>query len=199
MLKRSMHRFVVFAAAVAVACSAPEPPAERPAPAAAPAAAPVDPVRRGDYLVRILACNECHTPWSPGPNGRSMPDMSRMLSGHPSDLVMPPPPELPDGPWVWLGSGSNTAFAGPWGVSYATNLTPHEHSGMGIWTEEMFIRAMRDGRHMGSSRRILPPMPWGAYSRMSEQDLRAIFAYLRTLPPIDNLVPDPVIAEAPGP
>jgi hypothetical protein len=121
--------------------------------------------------------------------------MSRMLLGHPEGLEMPPPPELPEGPWVWVGAGTNTAYAGPWGISYATNLTPDEISGMGIWTEEMFIRAMRTGRHMGQSLTILPPMPWPSYSQLTNEDLKPIYAYLRSIPPIENHVPDAVLAE----
>jgi hypothetical protein len=154
------------------------------------------PVERGRYLVSILGCNDCHTPWMMGPQGPE-PDMTRMLSGHPESLVMPPPPAL-DGPWAWVGSGTNTAFAGPWGTSYGFNLTPDENTGLGIWTEEMFVKALRTGRHMGQSRPILPPMPWPAYGQMNDQDLAAVYAYLRSIPAIKNRVPDPFILEPPG-
>lgn len=150
-------------------------------------------VARGEHLVNVLACNDCHTPWVLGPNGPE-PDMRLMLSGHPAVLVMPEPPALPEGPWGWVGSHSNTAFAGPWGVSYAANLTPHETTGMGIWTEEMFVKAIRTGRHMGQSRPILPPMPWAAYAHLTDEDLKAVYAYLRTIPEVENLVPDSVPA-----
>jgi hypothetical protein len=125
------------------------------------------------------------------------PDMTRMLSGHPEGLKMPPPPKL-DGPWMWAGAATNTAFAGPWGISYAPNLTPEETTGMKIWTEEMFVRAMRTGKHMGTSRPILPPMPWPGIAKMTDDDLKAVYAYLRSIPEIRNHVPDPVEAgEAP--
>lgn len=146
-------------------------------------------IELGEHLVTILSCNDCHTPFKVGPSGPE-PDMSRMLSGHPQDLPMPAPPRLGDGPWVWVGSGTNTAFAGPWGISYGINLTPHETSGLGIWTEQMFVDAIRTGRHMGQSRQIQPPMPWPYLSRMTDRELRSIYAYLRTIPPVDNLVPD---------
>jgi hypothetical protein len=112
---------------------------------------------------------------------------------------MPPPPKLPDGPWLWIGASTNTAFAGPWGVSYAANLTPDEGTGLGIWTEEMFVKAIRTGRHFGTARPILPPMPWQVYRNLVDTDLKAVFAYLRTLPPIKNLVPDAVVAPPPPP
>jgi hypothetical protein len=163
-------------------------------PAAASAA-----VARGKYLVTIGGCNDCHTPFEMGPRGPE-PDMSRMLSGHPEGLVMPEPPRLPAGStWVWVGAGTNTAFAGPWGISYAFNLTPDQNTGIGIWTEEMFVKAMRTGRHMGQSRPILPPMPWPNVAQMTDQDLEAVFAFLRSLPPIKNRVPDAVVAEPPPP
>jgi mono/diheme cytochrome c family protein len=154
-----------------------------------------DPVERGRYLVTVAACNDCHTPLVMGPEGPH-PDMARMLAGHPQQLVMPPPPALPaDGPWVWIGAGTNTAFAGPWGVSYATNLTPDENTGLGAWTEEIFVNAIRTGKHWGQSRPILPPMPWPTYSKMTDEDLRAVWAYLRTIPKVSNAVPDAVLAE----
>jgi mono/diheme cytochrome c family protein len=152
------------------------------------ASQPEDLVKRGEYLVTIGGCHDCHTPFKMTERGPE-PDMELMLSGHPEKLVMPPPPE-PVGPWIWSGAATNTAFAGPWGVSYAINLTPDEITGMGIWTEEMFINAMRTGKHFGTSRPIMPPMPWQNLSRATDEDLRAIYAYLRSIKPITNRVPE---------
>ena len=146
--------------------------------------------RRGEYLVTVVGCNDCHTPFKLNAEGTLEPDMTRMLSGHPETLPMPPAPELPPGPWMWTGAGTLTAFAGPWGVTYATNLTPDENTGLGIWTEDMFLRALKTGRHMGTSRPIQPPMPWHWLSKMTDDDLKAMYAYLRTIPPIVNHVPD---------
>ena len=146
-------------------------------------------VERGKYIVMITGCHDCHTPLKIGPKGPE-PDMLRMLSGHPEKLTMPAPPELPDGPWLWIGAATNTAFAGPWGITFATNLTPDENTGLGIWTEEMFVKALKTGKHMGQSRQIMPPMPWPAYSHMSDEDLKAVYAYLRTIPSVKNRVPD---------
>lgn len=150
----------------------------------------VDAVERGRYLVTVAGCNDCHTPFKAGPNGPE-PDMARMLAGHPQELRMPPAP-AGQGAWIWSGAATNTAFAGPWGVSYATNLTPEPNTGLGIWTEELFIRALRTGRHWGQARPILPPMPWQNYSRMTDEDLKAMYAYLRTIPPVVNSVPESV-------
>lgn len=153
-------------------------------------------IKRGEYIVRTSGCHDCHTPFKMGPHGPE-PDMTRALSGHPQDLVMPAPPKLGDGPWVWAGSATNTAYAGPWGVSYAMNLTPDRVTGIGIWDEAMFIRTIRTGRHWGVSRPILPPMPWQVYRNMTDEDLGAIYAYLRTVKPIRNQIPDAVIATPP--
>jgi mono/diheme cytochrome c family protein len=152
------------------------------------AAAP-SPVERGKYLVTTMGCNDCHTPWKLGEKGPE-PDMSRMLSGHPQGEKLPPPVVQP--PWGVVGSLDMTAWAGPWGISYTQNLTPDEETGTGAWTEQNFIQALRTGKHLGSGRDILPPMPWMWYGKMSDEDLKAIFAYLRTIPPIKNQVPDPV-------
>jgi mono/diheme cytochrome c family protein len=144
---------------------------------------------RGEYLVNILGCNDCHTPMAMGPEGPA-PDMTRMLSGHPEDLKVELPDPMPAMPWAMVGSATNTAFAGPWGISFAMNLTPDEVTGMGIWTEEMFTKSLREGRHMGISRPVMPPMPWPAYGQMKDEDLGAVFAYLKSIPPIRNRVPD---------
>lgn len=145
-------------------------------------------IERGRYVVTIGGCNDCHTPLEMGPNGPA-PDMSRMLSGHPESLEMPEPPALGDGPWNWAGAATLTAFAGPWGVSYATNLTPDD-TGLGIMSEELFVQAMRTGKHFGQGRPIMPPMPWQNLAQMTDEDLRSIYAYLKTIPPIRNVVPE---------
>ena len=161
---------------------------------AAPAAAPVSvsPAERGQYLVEISGCHDCHTPMIMTAEGPKR-DMSRMLSGHPASLVLPPPPKLPaDSPWNIAITGTLTSFAGPWGITYAPNLTPHPTTGIGadIWTEEIFIKAIRTGKHFGTSRPIMPPMPWEGFAKMTDDDLKAVYAYLKTIPPIDNQVPD---------
>ncbi len=151
-------------------------------------AKPSKAVARGEYLVRITGCNDCHTPFAMGPQGPA-PDMSRMLSGHPETMKLPPPPAA-QGPWIAASSATNTAWAGPWGVSYAINLTPDE-TGMGTWTEKMFIDAMRTGKHMGRGRPILPPMPWGNVAAMTDEDLKSVYAYLKSIPAIKNATPEP--------
>lgn len=148
-------------------------------------------IERGAYLVRIMGCNDCHTPFKMGPRGPE-PDMSRALTGHPSDLVMPPLPSLPQGPWGWVAAATNTAFAGPWGVSFTANLTPDPETGLGKWTEEMFIATMKTGRHQGKGRPVLPPMPVNMLAALSDQDIRALFAYLQSLTPVRNRVPAPI-------
>ena len=146
-------------------------------------------VKRGEYLVRYGGCNDCHTPLKLGPNGPE-PDMSRQLAGHPEDTKLPPP-DLKPGPWFAATAGM-TAWTGPWGISYAANLTPEINTGMGIWTEDMFLKAMRTGKHMGAGREILPPMPWQSLGSLTDDDLKAVFAYLKSIPAIKNRVPDPL-------
>jgi mono/diheme cytochrome c family protein len=145
-------------------------------------------VKRGKHLVDTHDCNACHTPFKMGPNGPE-PDMSLMLSGHPEKLVMPPVPKL-DAPWVWAAAGTNTAFGGPWGVSYAINLTSDAETGIGKWRESEFVQAIKTGKHLGVGRPIMPPMPWPAYRNLSDADLKAMFAFLKTVPPIKNRAPD---------
>jgi mono/diheme cytochrome c family protein len=148
-------------------------------------------VQRGEYLVSVLACNDCHTPLMMGKNG-PVPDMSRMLSGHPEALKMPPAPQLPPGPWVVTSAITNTAWAGPWGVSFTANLTPDEVTGLGLWSLQSFTNTLRSGKHLGQGRAIMPPMPVAAYKHLTDEDLAAIFSYLKTVPAIRNRVPDPL-------
>jgi hypothetical protein len=91
-----------------------------------------------------------------------------------------------------LTNGDMTAWAGPWGVSFAYNLTPDMQTGIGGWTEEMFIQTLRSGKFMGMSRGILPPMPWQNMAQMPDEDLKAIFAYLKSIKPIHNVIPQPL-------
>ena len=147
-------------------------------------------VARGQYLVEFGTCNDCHTPHKMGPHGPE-PDLTRFLSGHPETAKLPPPPALSAGPWVAVTVG-DTAWSGPWGISYSANLTPDRDTGLGIWSEEMFVQTMRTGKHMSAGREILPPMPWQGLSRLTDEDLKAIYAYLRAIPPIRNQVPNPV-------
>lgn len=164
----------VFVAGSAAAADAPPSPAK---------------VARGKYLVATSACMDCHTPFKMGANGPE-PDMSRMLSGHPENLQMPPAPQLQE-PWLMAGAGTNTAWSGPWGVSYTANLTPDAETGLGKWTVKDFKATIRTGRHMGRGRAILPPMPIPVYNNFTDADLEAIYAYLRTIPAVKNRVPEP--------
>lgn len=148
---------------------------------------PDDTLSRGEYLTRVMDCGACHTPWKPGPSG-PQPDVSRYLSGHPEETILPTPPPLPNGPWNAVSAG-NTAWAGPWGVSYSSNLTPDRETGIGDWSEKMFAGSMRSGKHGGVGRDVLPPMP--RYPELTDEDLHAIFSYLMSLPPISNRVPAP--------
>jgi hypothetical protein len=145
-------------------------------------------IERGRYLVTIAGCNDCHTPFKMTPTGPA-PDMERMLSGHPEQMKLPPAPKA-QGPWIWSGAATNTAFAGPWGVTFAANLTPDKNTGLGIWDEQMFIQAMRTGKHWGQGRPIQPPMPWPALAKMTDEDLKSVFAYLRSVPAVHNYVPE---------
>jgi mono/diheme cytochrome c family protein len=160
--------------------------------------AAVSPVERGRYIVTTSGCHDCHTPWAMGPNGPA-PDMTRALSGHPQSLEMPPPPKLPPGPWLVTAAATNTAWSGPWGVSFTANLTPDRDTGLGTWTKQNFVDTIRNGRHLGIGRPILPPMPAPVYANMTDEDLGAVFDYLQTLPAISNKVPAPLPPPAPRP
>jgi len=159
--------------------------------------AQVSPVERGKLLVTTSGCHDCHTPLVMAVSG-PMPDMSRQLSGHPAQLVMPPAPVLPPGPWLVTVAATNTAWSGPWGVSFTANLTPDKDTGIGTWSKDTFIATIRNGKHMGIGRPLLPPMPAEMYAKMSDDDLGAIYAYLQTIPAISNQVPTAIPPSAPA-
>lgn len=158
------------------------------------AAKRVDPVERGKYLVTAAGCNDCHTPLIMGANGPER-DKNHVLAGHPAQMQLPPAPAA-QGPWMYTASATMTAWSGPWGISYTANLTPDKETGLGTWDTQTFIDTIRNGRHMGAGRPLLPPMPAVMYANYSDDDLGAIYAYIQSLPPISNKVPAPLPPQA---
>ncbi len=154
-------------------------------------------VKWGEHIVTIGGCNDCHTPKKMGPHGPEL-DTSLMLSGHPTKM---PPPPIDRKMAESRGIGATqtlTAWVGPWGISYAANLTP-DSTGLGNWTEDQFTYALREGKFKGlpDSRTLLPPMPWQFFKSMSDDEIKAVFAYLKSIKPIHNIVPEaatPVLA-----
>lgn len=148
-------------------------------------------IQRGQYLVTIMGCNDCHSPKIMTPHGPEI-DSAHMLSGHPASLPVAKVDASQLQSWV-LFNQNLTAFAGPWGMSFAANLTS-DATGIGNWTEAQFFKAIREGKYKGmdNTRPLLPPMPWPMYRNASDDDLRAIFAYLKSTAPVENRVPAPI-------
>ena len=141
----------------------PLPPSWGPAPAKPVPDVPTDnPRRYGSYLAGAVAhCLDCHTP--------------RFADGR-FDLSK-------------LGAGGS-AFRGPWGTSYAANITPDPETGIGTWTDSEIVASIHGARRGGG--RVLPPMPVDYYVKgIIESDLNALLAYLRSLPARRNAVPAP--------
>lgn len=148
-------------------------------------------IKRGSYLVNSIGCDDCHSPKKFGPNGPEL-DMEHRFGGH---LANSPKAKvntsvMKDG-WILFGMDLTTSV-GPWGQSYSANISS-DATGIGNWTEEQFIRALREGKSKGlkEGRPLLPPMPWFVYKNMSDIDIKAIFAYLKTTKPVENRVPGP--------
>lgn len=187
----------VLACALAISACGQTTPTEQAAPAATPAPAAAttqSAVQRGEQLVNTGLCDDCHTPKKMGPMGLEF-DMSRRLMGHPEgNKITAPFVPAAGSPWIAASNADFTAWSGPWGVSFAANLTPDTLTGLrsGVWTEALFIQALRTGKHMGTSRDILPPMPWPGIRQYSDEDLKAIWAFLGSIPAITNHVPDPI-------
>jgi mono/diheme cytochrome c family protein len=143
----------------------------------------------GEHLVKITGCSDCHTPKKMGAQGPE-DDTTLWLSGHPEKM---PPPQVNRMDVEKQGlalTNTMTSWIGPWGVSYAANLTS-DPSGIGNWQENNFITAIREGKYMGieNARSLMPPMPWRGYSHMTDAELKAIFAYLKSTKPVRNIVP----------
>lgn len=187
--------FTLSAATLGAGCAeerpTPAPAAEATPLPAAPTLSAADKVERGRYLVTTSGCGDCHTPLKMGDHGPE-PDITRALSGHPEGLELPAPPALPPGPWMATVAATMTAWSGPWGVSFTANLTPDPETGLGKWTAKTFIDTIRNGRHMGAGRPLLPPMPSAGIAKYTDEDLESIFAYLQTLPAVRNRVPRPI-------
>jgi hypothetical protein len=136
-------------------------------------------VERGKYLVGITGCHDCHSPKILG----MKPDPDRILSGRPQSTKVPS-----SAPGEVHASEDLTAWTGGWGQSVASNLTPDPATGLGMrYTEAKFIQTMRSGKKPEGVA-LLPPMPVDVYLNMKDDDLKAIYAYLKTIKPIRNAV-----------
>lgn len=117
-------------------------------------------IDRGQYLTTVMGCNDCHTPGAL----YGQPDFTRKLSG------------------------SELGWRGPWGVSFPRNLTPDMETGLGYWSEEEIVKAIRTGVK-NDGKMMLPPMPWQDFAALTDADAHAIAAYLMSLPPVKHAVP----------
>ena len=146
---------------------------------------------KGQYLVAIMGCRDCHSPKTMTAQGPA-PDMAHDLSGHPASMPLGKISKESLNDWV-LFNMMNTAAVGPWGASFSANLTP-DATGIGNWSEEQFIIALTEGKSKGvrTARPLLPPMPWQNYTSMKKEDVVAMFAYLKSLKPVQNAVPQPI-------
>ena len=151
-------------------------------------------VARGKYLVTVGGCNDCHSPKIMTPMG-PLPDTTKLMSGFPTANGIPPISEnlLKDQRWVKITPDA-TAFVGPWGMTFAANLTSDSATGIGNWTEDVFVKTIRTGKHLGQEggRPVMPPMPWYMVAKMTDEDLSAVYHYLQSLPAINNRVPAPI-------
>jgi cytochrome c553 len=146
-------------------------------PAASPNAAKI---ARGKYLMTVGACNDCH---SPKLDPQQHPDPKRPFSGRPQATQAPS-----QNPNEIHASLDLTAWSGPWGISYGANLSPDPETGLAKrYTEASFIKTLRTGKKP-EGEDLLPPMPWELYKVFSDDDIKAIWAYLQTIPAIKNNV-----------
>lgn len=146
-------------------------------------------VQRGEYLVQVIGCGDCHTPKTVTPHG-VLVDSTRILSGYQAERPLPEYPEEMIRKGYVVVNDDNTATMGPWGTSFSANLTS-DATGIGNWREEQFRNALTHGKYKGleGARPLMPPMPWENFKKMNEADVRAIFYYLKSTRPVKNVVP----------
>ncbi len=183
-----IHLFFPLLVLFCVSCTDPEQPLTEPASGEPSLKELAD---RGKYLVEIMGCHDCHSPKIMTPTGPRF-DPERLLSGHPANEMNPPAAPNANPGYVLFGMGGTTAV-GPWGTSFSGNLTS-DASGIGNWTEAQFKRAITQGLYKGleGSRPLLPPMPWENYKNISDADVHAIYTYLQSTKPVENVVPAPI-------
>lgn len=135
-----------------------------PVPAPTGAEPEAEPAKRGEYLATIMHCGACHTPM--GPEG---PDMSKWLAGNPEGMEIP-----------MMGEGK----------LYMPNITPHPTTGIGGWTDAEIAASIKEAKHKDGSP-IMGPMQMyvAAWSKISDADIAAVIAYLRSVPAVDNAIP----------
>ncbi len=146
-------------------------------------------IKRGNYLVTVMDCNTCHSPKKMGPQG-PVPDPDKLLSGFPAGAPAPVMSAEDMKKGFIIFNGDLTAYAGPWGTSFSANITS-DGTGIGNWSLDQFKNAFRHGKYMGlnEERMIMPPMPWEAFSKLTDVDIEAIFSYLKSTKPVRNVVP----------
>ena len=151
-------------------------------------------VQRGEYLVNTIGCDDCHSPKVMGPKGPEI-DLAHRFAGHLADHPLPPADTgASKKGWVLFGP-ELTVSVGPWGTSFSANISS-DSTGIGNWTEAQFFKAIREGKYIGldNTRPLLPPMPWYNFAKLTDQDLSAIFNFLKSTKPIKNVVPQAILA-----
>ena len=148
-------------------------------------------IERGAYLVGSMGCDDCHSPKKVTASGFELIPELRLSGFNPGMPSLKPATDAVKQGWVLFGTDFTTAV-GAWGQSFAANLTS-DGTGIGSWKEEQFIKAIREGKYKGldNTRPLLPPMPWFVYKNLNDDDLKSIFAFLKSTKPIKNVVPAP--------
>ena len=181
--------FVLSISMLAIMCNEPPASEENKQPSFGGYASQID---WGEHLVTVGGCHDCHTPKKMGPHGPVI-DNSLMFAGH---IAGSPEPDINKKEIQDKGlvvTNDLTTWIGPWGTSYAANLSS-DATGIGNWKEEQLFKVFRQGIYKGleGNRAILPPMPWEMLQHYSDDEIRAIFAYLKSTRPVNNVVPAPL-------
>lgn len=156
-----------------------------------------DKIKEGQRLVATLDCEICHSPKRMGTKGPEIIPELR-FGGHQAGTQLPPYDENTVKAGWALFAPDFTSVIGPWGQSYAGNISS-DSTGIGMWTEEQFKKVLREGKFKGldNTRPILPPMPWEAYRNLTDEEISKVFAFLKSTNPVKNVVPQAKINPPP--
>lgn len=154
--------------------------------------ASIDPVAEGEYLITIMGCHDCHSPKQMTEKGPEViPELA--WSGYPANRALPVMSMDAIKKGWGIYNHDLTAFVGPWGTSFAANLTS-DPTGIGTWTEDQFRLALVEGWYKGvpNSRKLLPPMPYQNLADLRDEDVHALYMYLKSTTAVRNVPPQPI-------
>lgn len=142
------------------------------------------------HIVTIAGCSDCH-PLKKMASTGAKPNIELTLSGHSANMPSPDTDRNQIESKGLAVTNDLTAWVGPWGISYVANITSDNSTGIGKWSLEQFMACLRKGKYMGleKARNLLVHMTWQDFQNLTDNEMKVVFAYLKSTKPIHNIVP----------